>query len=104
LVAFVEPVKVPLYMKKSILISVAILTLSTSAALAAHRTHHARAVNPNASAAATNANAFAATGATPAGWWGGANSSDRAMYGKNLHDSGYNPKDNFNANGTVKTQ
>ncbi|MEA2819794.1 MAG: hypothetical protein QOJ86_1798, partial [Bradyrhizobium sp.] len=21
-----------------------------------------------------------------------------------LHDSGYNPKDNFNANGTIKTQ
>jgi hypothetical protein len=36
--------------------------------------------------------------------WGGVSSSDRALYIKNLHDAGYNPKDNFNANGTVKTQ
>jgi len=35
---------------------------------------------------------------------GDVSSSDRAQYIKNLHDSGYNPKDNFNANGTVKTQ
>ena len=99
-------------MNKSILVSLAILTLSTSAALAAHRTHH-RAVNPNASAAATNpspygsrlnANAFAGTGASPAGWWGGGNNNDRAMYLKNLHDAGYDPKNNFNANGTIKTQ
>ena len=100
-------------MNKSILVSLAILTLSTSAALAAQRTHHGRAVNPNASAAATNpnpygprmnANAFAGTGASPAGWWGGGNSNDRAMYIKNLHDAGYDPKNNFNANGTIKTQ
>jgi hypothetical protein len=36
--------------------------------------------------------------------FGGVSSSDRATYIKNLHDSGYNPKDNFNANGTLKTQ
>jgi hypothetical protein len=36
--------------------------------------------------------------------WGGVSSSDRALYIKNLHDAGYNPKDNFNANGTIKTQ
>jgi hypothetical protein len=35
---------------------------------------------------------------------GGASSSDRAQYMKNLHDSGYDPKNNFNANGTIKTQ
>ena len=40
----------------------------------------------------------------PSAAWGGASSSDRAQYIKNLHDSGYNPKDNFNANGTIKTQ
>ena len=40
----------------------------------------------------------------PSAAWGGVSSSDRAQYIKNLHDSGYNPKDNFNANGTVKTQ
>jgi hypothetical protein len=31
-------------------------------------------------------------------------SSDRAMYIKNLHDAGYDPKNNFNANGTIRTQ
>jgi hypothetical protein len=51
-----------------------------------------------------NANAYAGTGASPAGWWGGGNSNDRAMYIKNLHDAGYDPKNNFNANGTIKTQ
>ena len=40
----------------------------------------------------------------PSAAWGGVSSSDRAQYMKNLHDSGYNPKDNFNANGTIKTQ
>ena len=40
----------------------------------------------------------------PSAALGGVSSSDRAQYMKNLHDSGYNPKDNFNANGTVKTQ
>ena len=40
----------------------------------------------------------------PSAAWGGVSSSDRAQYIKNLHDSGYNPKDNFNANGIIKTQ
>src|ERR1700716_4526346 len=39
----------------------------------------------------------------PSAAGGGVSSSDRDQYIKNLHDSGYNPKDNFNANGTVKT-
>jgi hypothetical protein len=43
-------------------------------------------------------------GGYPSAAWGGVSSSDRAQYIKNLHDSGYNPKDNFNANGTIKTQ
>ena len=38
------------------------------------------------------------------GGWGGVNSSDYALYIKNLHDAGYDPKSNFNQNGTVKTQ
>jgi hypothetical protein len=38
------------------------------------------------------------------GGWGGVNSSDYAQYIKNLHDAGYDPKGNFNANGTIKTQ
>ena len=38
------------------------------------------------------------------GGWGGMSSSDYAQYIKNLHDAGYDPKGNFNANGTIKTQ
>ena len=36
--------------------------------------------------------------------WGAVSSSDRALYIKNLHDAGYDPKSKFNANGTIKTQ
>jgi len=43
-------------------------------------------------------------GGYPSAAWGGVSSSDRAQYIKNLHDSGYNPNDNFNANGIIKTQ
>jgi hypothetical protein len=28
--------------------------------------------------------------------------SDRALYVKNLHDSGYNPRNDFNPNGTIR--
>ena len=73
-------------MKKSILVSLAILTLSTSVALAAHKTHHKRAMKPNASAAATSP---APTASSPMfGQNGGTSSKDREMYVKNLHDSG----------------
>ena len=100
-------------MTRSILISLAILTLSTSVALAAQRTHHSRAVKPNASTAAMNPNpnarpmypnAFASGGPSPVVWPGSVSSSDREQYGKNLRDSGFNPKNNFNANGTIRTQ
>jgi hypothetical protein len=33
---------------------------------------------------------------------GGVSSSDRALHIKNLHDSGYNPKNDFNPNGTMR--
>jgi hypothetical protein len=81
-----------LTMTRSILVSLAVLTLSTSAALAAHRTHHP---------AALNANAYAGVGASPVIWTGGVSSSDHALYMKNLRDSGYNTKNNFQANGNV---
>ena len=100
-------------MKKSILVSLAILTVSTSAALAHGTTHHSRARHPQASAAATNtnpsarsrnANAFLAPrGAPPAVIPGGVSSKDHEMYMKNLHDSGYDPKNDF-AGGKIKTQ
>jgi hypothetical protein len=47
---------------------------------------------------------YAGVGASPVGWWGGVNSNDRAMYIKNLRDSGYDVKKNFNANGNVAQQ
>jgi hypothetical protein len=79
-------------MKKSILIGLAILTVSTSAALAAHRTHHSHAMKPNASAAASNPNPNAnlfGVGASPVIWPGSVSSkADHDLYLKNLHDSG----------------
>jgi hypothetical protein len=84
-------------MNRSILVGLAILIVSTSAASAwTHRTHHTRAVHPNASAAAINpnpyahpmnANAYAGVGAPPAFMAGPVNSSDYTQYMKNLHDS-----------------
>ena len=82
-------------MTKSILVSLAVLALSTSAALAAHRTHHRDAMN---------ANAYAGVGVAPAVWAGGVSSGDHTNYIKNLHDSGYNPNSNYDANGILKTQ
>jgi hypothetical protein len=47
---------------------------------------------------------YAGVPASPGGWTGGVSSSDRQMYLKNLHDSGYNTKNNFNASGNVAQQ
>ncbi|WP_156042237.1 hypothetical protein [Bradyrhizobium sp. URHD0069] len=111
-------------MTKSILVSLAVLALSTSVALAAQRTHHSRAVKPkpNASTAAMNPspyagpmnpnpyarpmypNAFGGMGPSSVGWPGGVSNSDREQYIKNLRDSGYDKKQDFNPNGTVRTQ
>lgn len=49
-------------------------------------------------AAAAPAFAQAPVGVPP----GGVSSSNRAMYIKNLHESGYNPKNDFNPNGTMR--
>ena len=78
-------------MAKSIPAIITILALSTSGALAAQRTHHRHASpallpsegpgGPNAYTAPSNSN--------------------RAMYLKNLRDSGYNPKNNFDSFGNV---
>lgn len=71
-------------MRKSILVSLslAILTASTSAGLAARRHHHYQAANPPM----------------------GASGSDYAQYMQNLRDSGYDPKKDYTAAGTVRTQ
>ena len=42
--------------------------------------------------------------AGPGPWAGGVSSSDYALYIRNLQDSGYNTKNNFNASGNVRTQ
>ncbi len=80
-------------MIKSTLVTLAILTLSTSAALAAQRTHHRNTMN-----------AYGSVGASPVVWTGGVSSTDRANYIRNLHDAGYDPKNNFDAKGLLKTQ
>jgi hypothetical protein len=64
-------------MKKSFLVGVAILAVSTSAAFAAKH----KAMKPKAEAAAP-----AATASGP--MMGQVSAADRAMYKKNMHDSG----------------
>ena len=85
-------------MTKSILVSLAVLTLSTSAALAAHPTHHRHAIHRHAM------NANAGVGPSPVVWPGGVSSSDRDLYIRNLRDSGYDKKQDFNSNGTIRVQ
>jgi hypothetical protein len=88
-----------LTMTKSIL-AIAILALTTSGALAAHHRHHHQAMN-----ASPVVGAPPLIGApSPVIWPGAVSSSDHADYVKNLRESGYNPKNDFNANGTVKVQ
>jgi hypothetical protein len=77
-------------MKKIILISIAVASLSTTA-LAGHRTHHRHLVmGVGVSPVLLNANASL-----------NGNGSDHAMHSRNLHDSGYNPKDDFDSFGNV---
>ena len=83
-------------MVKSILVSLAVLTLATSAALAAtdgtKTTHHRHAAKPAAAApvaAEPVAAAAAPAPAAPAGLWGFfVKDTDHKMYIKNRQDSG----------------
>ena len=68
------------------------LALSTSGALAAQRTHHRQASPALQREGVRGLNAYAA---------GPANSNDSALYIKNLRDSGYNPKNDFDGAGNV---
>jgi hypothetical protein len=68
-------------MKKTILIGLAVFAVSTSAALAAHKTHHA--MKPKAAAAAPT------PGPAP---FIQVSAADRALYKKNQHDSGMKKK------------
>ncbi|HWX05195.1 MAG TPA: hypothetical protein VN065_05150 [Bradyrhizobium sp.] len=47
---------------------------------------------------------YTGVGASPGVWTGGVSSKDREMYTRNLHDSGYDTKKNFNASGNLVTQ
>jgi hypothetical protein len=85
-----------LTMTKSILVSLAVLTLATSSALAAQRYHR----QPMASASAV----APAPAPAPVMWMGGVSNSDRDMYIRNLRDSGYDTKRNLNSFGNVATQ
>jgi hypothetical protein len=81
-------------MTKTVLVSIAVLILSASAVSAAqHRTHHRQAMNANAR-----------LGAPPVAGPTGMSSGDHATYMRNLRDSGYDPKNDFTAAGTLKTQ
>jgi hypothetical protein len=82
---------------KSILVSLAIVTVSTSGALAAHRIRHQPA---NAAANAYASMAAPVPSAAPAG---PVSSSNHEMYLRNLRDSGYDPKNDFTAAGNMKT-
>jgi hypothetical protein len=59
---------------------------------------------PVRGARAAYSGGYAGVGASPVIWPGGVSSNDRNMYIRNLHESGYNPKGNFNASGNVVTQ
>ncbi len=96
-------------MNKSILIGLAVLTVSASSASAlTQRAQHNRAMKPITSATAVKpnpsartTNAYAAMGA-PSAVPPGASSKNHELYMKNLRDSGYDPKKDFTAAGTIR--
>ena len=92
-------------MTKSIL-AIAILAVSTSGASAwTHHFHHRQAMNAFGSVAAPPAyGAYASVGAPPFVGMGGVSSNDHTMYLRNLHDSGYDPKNDFTKSGILVTQ
>ena len=79
-------------MCRGIVVGLAILALSTSAALAAHRTHHH----------VMKVSAAPAASPPPAIWMGGMNSNYHTTYLRNLHDSGYDPKNDYK-DGLIRT-
>jgi hypothetical protein len=95
-------VSVELTMTKSIL-AITILALTTSGAFAAHhRTHHHhQAMNASSDVGAPPPMMGAPSLSISPGV---VNSSDHADHVKSLRESGYNPKNDFNTNGTIKTQ
>ena len=80
-------------MTKSIIVGLAVLTLSASAAFAAHhhRHHYRHGMSP-----------AAGEGMAPAVPPAGGMSSGQSQYMKNLHDSGYNPKNDYSEGGIMR--
>jgi hypothetical protein len=75
-------------------------SLTTSGAFAAHhRTHH-----HHHHQAMNNAGAPPPMVGAPSPVMGGVSRADQATRIKSLRESGYNLKNDFNANGTIKTQ
>ena len=79
-------------MSKNILVGLSLALLSTSAGLAAHRHHHHRILNPRGMSAAAPM--------VPAGPM--AANGDYDKFVKNLHDSGYDKKKDYNPDGTMR--
>ena len=88
-------------MARSIAVGLVILAVSTSAAFAGHRTHHAKAgavqqVGSSKGDRDQYGNMQVNPGTT------GLSGSNAALHAKTHRDSGYNPKSDYNANGTVR--
>jgi hypothetical protein len=88
-------------MTRSIVIGLAVVMISTSGAWAAHRYHHYH--HHYASPALSPSEGPRAWGGLKA-YAGPIKPDDYNMYLKNLHDAGYDPKNDYAANGLLKNQ
>ncbi|MGJ4948653.1 hypothetical protein [Bradyrhizobium sp. HKCCYLS20291] len=88
-------------MARSIAVGLVILAVSTSAALAAHRSHHAKgAAVPQAGSIESDRDEYGNMRVNPG--TPGLTGSDAALHAKNHRDSGYKSKSDYNANGTMR--
>ncbi|MGJ4886241.1 hypothetical protein [Bradyrhizobium sp. HKCCYLRH3097] len=93
-------------MARSIAVGLAILAVSTSAALAGHRTHHAKGTHAKASAAQqvgaskSDRDQYGNMQVNPG--TPGLSGSNAALHAKTHRDSGYGPKSDYNADGTLR--
>lgn len=88
-------------MARSIAVGLVILAVSTSAALAAHRTHHARAAAvPQVGSSKSDRDASGNMQVNPG--TPGLSGSNAALHAKTHRDSGYKRKSDYNANKTMR--
>ncbi len=88
-------------MARSIAVGLVILAVSTSAALAAHRTHHARAgAVQQVGSSKSDRDAYGNMQVNPG--TPGLSGSNAVLHAKTHRDSGYNRKSDYNANGTMR--